>query len=147
HTRIPLGLVLTVPHVRSVIVARLLSTDRAFNPNASVGEYSEDARGLGGKSLTSLTGGIIGRPYHQDYSDAAYAAQGSLYAKAMMKAMDGNCTNIAVLLQRYSEFCQQLSQDADPRLNGSRVFAQNNKLASAQACRKRQHAIERVRTA
>jgi hypothetical protein len=49
-------------------------------------------------------------------SDAAYAAQSSLYAKAMMKAMDGNCTNIAVLLQRYSEFCQRLSQDADPRL-------------------------------
>jgi hypothetical protein len=49
-------------------------------------------------------------------SDAAYAAQGSLYAKAMMKAMDGNCTNIAVLLQRYSDFCQRLSQDADPRL-------------------------------
>jgi hypothetical protein len=49
-------------------------------------------------------------------SDAAYAAQASLYAKAMMKAMDGNCTNIAVLLRRYSDFCQRLSQDADPRL-------------------------------
>jgi chromosome partitioning protein len=71
--------------------------------------------------------GLLERPVYREFfaagltvfdhvSDAAYAAQGSLYAKAMMKAMDGNCTNIAVLLQRYSDFCQRLSQDADPRL-------------------------------
>src|ERR1700730_16640926 len=31
-------------------------------------------------------------------------------------AMGGDCTNIAVLLQRYLKFCQQLSHDADQRL-------------------------------
>jgi hypothetical protein len=49
-------------------------------------------------------------------SDLAYMAQASLYTDAMMKSMRGNCTNIAVLLQKYSKFCQRLSQDADPRL-------------------------------
>jgi hypothetical protein len=36
-----------------------------------------------------------------------------LYTDAMMNAMQQNCTNIAVL-QRYMNFCQRLSQDADP---------------------------------
>ena len=49
-------------------------------------------------------------------SDEAYAAQATLYTDAMMKAMGKNCTNIAVLLQRYVDFCQRLNQDADPRL-------------------------------
>jgi hypothetical protein len=49
-------------------------------------------------------------------SDAAYGAQASLYTTAMMKAMGGSCTNIAVLLQRYSNFCKRLSEDADPRV-------------------------------
>jgi hypothetical protein len=49
-------------------------------------------------------------------SDAAYEAMNRIHSKAMMKAMGGNCTNIAVLLERYSNFCQRLSQDADPRL-------------------------------
>jgi len=49
-------------------------------------------------------------------SDEAYAAQTSLETEAMMKSMSGNCANIAVLRQKYSKFCQRLSQDADPRL-------------------------------
>src|SRR6266568_344904 len=49
-------------------------------------------------------------------SDEVYAAQESLYTEAMINAMRGDCTNIAVLLPRYSRFCQRLSQDADPRL-------------------------------
>ena len=49
-------------------------------------------------------------------SDEVYAAQDSLYTEAMINAMRGDCTNIAVLLPRYSRFCQRLSQDADPRL-------------------------------
>jgi len=47
---------------------------------------------------------------------AAYAAQASLYTEAIKNAMGGDCTNIAVLLQRYLKFCQQLSHDADQRL-------------------------------
>jgi hypothetical protein len=50
-------------------------------------------------------------------SDQAYAAQASLYTEAMMKSMAGNCTNIAVLLQRYSNFCWKLvRQGTDPRI-------------------------------
>jgi hypothetical protein len=30
--------------------------------------------------------------------------------------MHSNCVNISVLLERYSNFCKQLSEDADPRL-------------------------------
>jgi hypothetical protein len=70
--------------------------------------YREAADKLG--NLAIATGRAAG------ISETAYAAQASLYAKAMMKEMGGNCTNIAVLLQRYSEFCQRLSQGDDPRL-------------------------------
>jgi hypothetical protein len=50
-------------------------------------------------------------------SDQAYAAQASLYTEAMMKSMAGNCTNIAVLLQRYSDFCWKLvRKGTDPRI-------------------------------
>jgi hypothetical protein len=49
-------------------------------------------------------------------SDAVYAAQASLYTEAMVNAMRGDCRNSAMLLQRYSEFCQRLNQDPDLRL-------------------------------
>jgi hypothetical protein len=70
--------------------------------------YREAADKLG--KLATTTGRAAG------VSDQAYLAQGQLYSNAMMKALGGNCTNIAVLLHRYSAFCQQLSRDADPRL-------------------------------
>jgi hypothetical protein len=34
----------------------------------------------------------------------------------MMKAMNGNCSNIQVLLNRYMNFCLQLDHDSTPRL-------------------------------
>jgi hypothetical protein len=37
---------------------------------------------------------------------AAYAAQASLYTEAIKNAMGGDCTNIAVLLQKHLKFCQ-----------------------------------------
>jgi hypothetical protein len=49
-------------------------------------------------------------------SEKAIVAQSLAYTEAMMKAMNGNCSNIQVLLNRYMNFCQQLSQDADPRV-------------------------------
>ena len=49
-------------------------------------------------------------------SGEAYLAFSDVLFKAMMKSMGGNCTNIAVLLKKYLNFCQQLSKDADPRL-------------------------------
>ena len=40
----------------------------------------------------------------------------TLYTDVTVKAIGKNCTNIAVLLQKYVDFCQRLNQDADPRL-------------------------------
>ena len=48
-------------------------------------------------------------------SKEAYLAFSNVLFEDMMKSM-GGCTNIAVLLNKYMDFCQQLSQDADPRL-------------------------------
>jgi hypothetical protein len=58
-------------------------------------------------------------------SDEVYAAQASLYTEAMVNAMRGDCANVAVLLQRYSKFCQRLSQDADLRLKEWTVCARS----------------------
>lgn len=49
-------------------------------------------------------------------SQEAYLAFSDVLFKDMKKSMNGNCTNIAVLLKKYMNFCQRLSQDADPRL-------------------------------
>jgi hypothetical protein len=49
-------------------------------------------------------------------SDEAILAQDKLYAAEMMKSMRGNCTNIAVLLEKYKDFCQKLGNGADWRL-------------------------------
>jgi hypothetical protein len=49
-------------------------------------------------------------------SDKAIVAQSLAYTELMMKAMNGNCSNIQVLLSRYMNFCQQLDSDSTPRL-------------------------------
>jgi hypothetical protein len=49
-------------------------------------------------------------------SQEAYLAFSDLLFQNMKKSMAGNCTNIAVLLKKYMNFCQRLNQDADPRL-------------------------------
>jgi hypothetical protein len=55
-------------------------------------------------------------------SGDAYLAMLPLHAQNMREllgnreALGKNCSNIAVLLNKYMNFCQRLSQDADPRL-------------------------------
>ena len=49
-------------------------------------------------------------------SDKAIVAQSLAYTETMMKAMNGNCSNVQVLLNRYMNFCQQLDRDSGPRL-------------------------------
>jgi hypothetical protein len=49
-------------------------------------------------------------------SQEAYLAFSDVLFQGMKKSIGGNCTNIAVLLKKYMDFCQKLSQDADPRL-------------------------------
>jgi hypothetical protein len=49
-------------------------------------------------------------------SPEASLAFSDLMFKDMKKSIGGSCTNIAVLLNKYKDFCQALSQDADSRL-------------------------------
>jgi hypothetical protein len=50
-------------------------------------------------------------------SDEAVAAFTKLMTTKMMgDMMQNKCVNISVLLERYSKFCKQLVEDADPRL-------------------------------
>jgi hypothetical protein len=87
-----------------------LVTSTCIEPQepALAGKYREMADKLIGLAISSGRAAGV--------SDDAYAALNSLLTESMMKAMGGNCTNIAVLLKKYMNFCQRLSQDADPRL-------------------------------
>ncbi len=49
-------------------------------------------------------------------SDKANVAQSLAYTELMMKAMNGNCSNIQVLLNKYMNFCLQLDHDSTQRL-------------------------------
>jgi hypothetical protein len=82
----------------------------------------------GGQTLREVLGGDSPSPTRQrTYEEPAEArkrmvadlrAPAEVKAKApvMMNSIDSNCINIAVLLKKYANFCQRLSQDADPRL-------------------------------
>jgi hypothetical protein len=86
----------------------LLSTCVAKQDPALSLSYRKAADKVGELSLsTGRTAGV---------SNDAYAALGSMLSDDMMKSMGGNCVNIAVPMKKYMNFCQKLSQDADPRL-------------------------------
>jgi hypothetical protein len=72
-------------------------------------KYTAAAEKLNNAAIDILISPIIGM------SQQAYLAANSIEVKTMMGAMNNRCTNIAVLLQKYSNFCQRLSQDATPR--------------------------------
>jgi hypothetical protein len=50
-------------------------------------------------------------------SDEAYLALQRILTEEMMKSMDGSCVNIAVLLKKYTNFCPQLVNDTDRRID------------------------------
>jgi hypothetical protein len=58
-------------------------------------------------------------------SQAAITARQKMTTDAMMKLMGGQCINIAVVIERYADFCGQLHRDADPRLQ---------ELSAGQSC-------------
>src|SRR5262249_44867025 len=72
------------------------------------GDYEKKGKTVGDLSFTLLK--------NLGVSEDAFDAQYKIYTNSMLNAMQKNCTNIAVLLQRYMNFCQRLSRDADPRL-------------------------------
>ena len=71
-------------------------------------KYQQGAERLGFLGATSKQSAGVSKEAYLAFSDVLF--------KDMMKAMDGSCTNFAVLLKKYMDFCVQLSQDADPRL-------------------------------
>jgi hypothetical protein len=71
-------------------------------------KYMQAAEGLALLGLSSKQSAGVSKKAYLAFSDVLF--------KDMMKAMDGSCTNFAVLLKKYMDFCVQLSQDADPRL-------------------------------
>jgi hypothetical protein len=73
-------------------------------------KYQQGAERLGFLGATSKQSAGV--------SKEAYLAFSKVLFKALMKAMGGNCTNIAVLLNRYMDFCVQLGQDADAEAEG-----------------------------
>jgi hypothetical protein len=71
-------------------------------------KYQQGAERLGLLGATSKQSAGVSKEAYLAFSDVLF--------KAMMNPMGGNCTNIAVLLNKYMDFCVQISQDADPRL-------------------------------
>jgi hypothetical protein len=72
-------------------------------------KYEEASTTAGGKAM--MVGRIVG------LTDDAVASRMKLIQNEMMKSIKDNCVNIAVLLERYANFCPGLLQDMDPRLN------------------------------
>jgi hypothetical protein len=60
--------------------------------------------------LALTTGGAVG------LSVQGLAARQKLMFEDMMTSTSKNCTNLSVLLERYSRFCKQLAQAPDDRL-------------------------------
>lgn len=50
-------------------------------------------------------------------SDEAYIARSSLVTGEMMNSMSRSCTNIAILVKKYANFCQRLSRGTDWRIH------------------------------
>src|SRR5262249_48186837 len=84
-------------------------------------DYAKKGTTVGNLSFTLLK--------NLGVSEAAFDAQYKIYTDSMLNAMQKNCTNIAVLLQRYMNFCQRLSQDADPRPNRAAALVRVARLA------------------
>ena len=69
---------------------------------------NEQASKIGGLAIS--TGQKVG------VTVEAQTARSKLMRDDMMKLLNNNCTNIATLLEKYTNFCKQLTENADPRL-------------------------------
>jgi hypothetical protein len=82
------------------------------NPDPRIPQIIKDLNGqaakIGGLGIT--TGRLVG------ITDEAVGARAKLMRADMMKSLNNNCINIATLLEKYNNFCQLLTQNADPRL-------------------------------
>jgi hypothetical protein len=82
------------------------------SPDPSTPQITKNLNEQGAKfgELAITTGRIVGM------TDAAVGARAELIRADMMKAINSNCTKIATLVEKYSNFCQLLAKNADPRL-------------------------------
>jgi hypothetical protein len=80
------------------------------NPDPSVPQLIKDLNAQASKigTLATTTGRMLG------VTDEAVAARSRLMRDDMMKKLNNNCTNIAVLMEKYINFCKQLTENADP---------------------------------
>jgi hypothetical protein len=69
---------------------------------------NEQASKIGQLAIT--TGRIVG------VTDEAVGARMKLMRDDLLKRLNNNCTNIATLLEKYTNFCKALTENADPRL-------------------------------
>ena len=82
------------------------------HPDPSVPQLIKDYNAQASKTGTLAI--TIGRSV--GVTDEAVGARSRLMHADMMKKLNNNCTNISVLLEKYSNFCKQLTENADPRL-------------------------------
>jgi hypothetical protein len=82
------------------------------NPDPGIPQLIKDLNAQASKigTLAITIGRSVG------VTDEAVGARSKLMNAEMMKKLNNNCTNIAVLLEKYSNFCKQLTENADPRL-------------------------------
>jgi hypothetical protein len=69
---------------------------------------NEQASNIGGLAIS--TGQVVG------VTVEAQSARSKLMRDDMIKLLNNNCTNISVLLEKYSNFCKQLTENVEPRL-------------------------------
>jgi hypothetical protein len=65
-------------------------------------------------------------------SDDSIRSSLSMYETKMRDAMNNNCVNVSVLMERYLRFCQGLQQDPDARL---REILRGNTCNSSYKCK------------
>jgi tetratricopeptide (TPR) repeat protein len=82
------------------------------HPDPSAPRTTSDLRQAAEKigTLAITTGRAAG------VTDEGVAERTKLTFQKLMKSINNNCVNIAVLLDRYNNFCKQLSQEPDKRL-------------------------------
>jgi tetratricopeptide (TPR) repeat protein len=82
------------------------------HPDPSAPRTANDLRQAAEKigTLAIATGRSIG------VTDEAVEARTKLEFQKLMKSINNNCVNIAVLLDRYNNLCRQLSQEPDKRI-------------------------------
>jgi hypothetical protein len=82
------------------------------SPDPSTPQITKNLNEQGAKfgELAITTGRIVGM------TDAALGARAESIRADMMKAANSNCIKIPTLVEKYSNFCQLLTNNADSRL-------------------------------